>query len=287
MQQGEIFFSVVIPLYNKVHYIGDTIRSVLNQTYANYEIVVVDDGSTDGSYERVCDFAESHPQIKVLRQKNQGVSVARNKGIDSAQNDYIAFLDADDVWDKNCLETFRDLIEKFDGEYAFAVAQRDYLLNNKMEKGKTMLIRDHCKYNYLFQTSCICVRKSVFDEVGMFKPGAQTGEDRDCWLRISCRHPFVFCNKELVLHPKTTENNLGAIKKRPAAEVFPYWEWYGYSSLYAQNIKRYASGMILWQAFDFYKSGQYEEARRMLKRIRSAHHVLRRLALGVCLLFKR
>lgn len=113
MKQINIFFSVIIPLYNKIKYVKETVLSVQNQTYRNYEILIIDDGSTDGSYELVCNLSKLDDKIKVFRQKNSGVSCARNKGIENASGEYICFLDADDLWHDNYLETINKAIALF------------------------------------------------------------------------------------------------------------------------------------------------------------------------------
>ncbi len=99
------FFSVVIPLYNKANYISQCIKSVLDQSFSDFEIVMVDDGSTDGSVELVHGFLDD--RIRLISQTNQGVSVARNTGITRATGRYVAFLDADDYWEPDLLETAR------------------------------------------------------------------------------------------------------------------------------------------------------------------------------------
>ena len=119
-------YSVVIPLYNKEHYIEKTISSVLNQTFQDFEIIVIDDGSKDKSLSKARKLEKRSEKIRVIEQENQGVSVARNTGVEYAKGDYIAFLDADDEWRDNYLETMEgkklpkmsgfDLLEKLQNE---------------------------------------------------------------------------------------------------------------------------------------------------------------------------
>ena len=97
-----IKFSIVIPLYNKENYIEKTLQSVFNQSYSNYEVIIVNDGSTDKSIDVVNQF--SNKNIKIINQTNQGASSARNRGIAEASNQWIALLDADDIWLKNHLK---------------------------------------------------------------------------------------------------------------------------------------------------------------------------------------
>ena len=103
--------SVVIPLYNKEHQIAETLRSVLEQTFQDFEVVIVDDGSTDKSSEEALKIRD--PRIRFVRQENAGVSAARNRGIEEARFDLIAFLDADDRWKPEYLQTQYDLFQKY------------------------------------------------------------------------------------------------------------------------------------------------------------------------------
>ena len=104
-------YSVVIPLYNKEHFIKKAIQSVLKQSFQDFEIIIVDDGSTDRSLEIARKFESE--KLKVYTQPNQGVSVARNKGIENASGEYIAFLDADDTWNMDYLETIDELTTSY------------------------------------------------------------------------------------------------------------------------------------------------------------------------------
>ena len=104
-------FSVVMPLFNKEDSVPSTIRSILSQTYSNYELIIINDGSTDLSRERAASFSD--PRIQIIDQQNLGVSAARNRGIKAASNPYIAFMDADDIWEPEYLQTQRKLIQDY------------------------------------------------------------------------------------------------------------------------------------------------------------------------------
>ena len=104
-------FSVVIPLYNKAHTIKRTLKSDLNQTFIDFEILVINDGSTDTGVDIVNNFKDK--RVKVLNQENQGVSAARNKGVANAQFEFIALLDGDDEWDEKYLETISQSLQKY------------------------------------------------------------------------------------------------------------------------------------------------------------------------------
>ncbi len=112
------FFSIVIPLYNKEKNIGSTIDSVLNQTFSDFELIVVDDGSTDRSAEIVASYDD--PRIRLIKKENGGVSSARNRGVKSSVGHYLYFLDADDIMVAECLEKFDELVEMFPSYNVYA-----------------------------------------------------------------------------------------------------------------------------------------------------------------------
>lgn len=128
-------FSVVVPLYNKENCIRMTLESVKKQSFKDYEVIVVDDGSTDRSLEEARKIKSEN--ITIIHQQNQGVSVARNTGILHAQGQYIAFLDADDEWEPDYLKTIDHLIEKYPESDMYVTAYRV-----DMGNGKAIIQRD-------------------------------------------------------------------------------------------------------------------------------------------------
>src|SRR5690625_5076160 len=125
-------FSVVIPLYNKELSIRNTLQSVLDQTFTDFEIVIVNDGSTDSSAAIVEEFTD--PRIRLIHQENQGVSAARNKGIEEAKYDWIVFLDGDDLWENNHLEEFVKMIKLFPEDRVFCTSHTKSKLKKEYEK---------------------------------------------------------------------------------------------------------------------------------------------------------
>ena len=226
-------FSVVIPLYNRANLIERAIRSVLGQTWQNFEILVVDDGSTDGGGDVVARISD--PRIRCLRQENAGVSAARNRGIAEAtrfaqterfgqtERDYIAFLDSDDEWKPDCLEQFRQLIEEFPqcGLYAQSYELVISRKNNQSTCRSPRSLRgfplgwkghlpDYFKMaasSIPFLTSSTCVPREILEESGGFPIGVQMGEDLSLWLSIALRHPIALCHSQNVLHYIHLEGN--------------------------------------------------------------------------------
>jgi Glycosyltransferases involved in cell wall biogenesis len=196
-------FSVVIPLYNKEPHVKRTLNSVLAQTIQDFEIIVVDDGSTDKSKEVVKSFSDY--RIQLISQKNAGVSVARNRGINEAKADFIAFLDADDEWKPNFLEEIFGLINKYPSAGAYAVAYNICLPYGKIRIARYKAIplapwKGLLPSYFLAAatgehpvcSSSICIPKHIFSDIGGFKVGAWWGEDDDMWGRIAIKYPIAF-----------------------------------------------------------------------------------------------
>ena len=191
-------YSVVIPLYNKQNYIERTLRSVLKQTCQDFEIIVVDDGSTDDSLkeaEKVCS-----DKIQIIQQKNLGVAVARNTGIAHAKGQYISFLDADDEWKECYLETIDALVNKYQQSDIYVTAYRVHLGEGKYKNSTQLEPAEGCLDSYwlTFQkgydfvwTSVTTVKKETLLKAGCFKAGEKIGQDLDMWARVARINPHV------------------------------------------------------------------------------------------------
>ena len=191
-------YSVVIPLYNKPEYISRTLKSVLAQSFQNFEVIVVDDGSRDDSL-KIARQTDSD-KIRVIAQENQGTAVARNTGIEHASGEYIAFLDADDEWKSNYLETIDTLTEKYPQSDVFVTAYRVVMGKNKYNYSSRLTPDEGCLESYwmTFQypydfvwTSATVIRKSTVLKAGCFKPGERIGQDLDLWARVARINPRV------------------------------------------------------------------------------------------------
>ena len=205
----EVYFSVVIPLYNKEAYVAKTLNSVLNQTYRNFEVIIVNDCSTDNSLD-VVKAARDH-RIKIIEHsENKGLSASRNTGINAATHLYIAFLDADDYWDFTYLETIVNLIKEYPEESVFATHYRENYNDKffvprsnlpKISKGKMLLIRDFFKINsgrLILTQSCIVVHKTVFEQIGYYDENVTFAEDIDFYIR--CFHTYNLAYYNDVCH---------------------------------------------------------------------------------------
>lgn len=197
-------FSVIIPLYNKELSIGNTIQSVLNQTYQDYEIVIVNDGSTDSSLQVVEKINDS--RIRIINKPNRGVSSARNRGIKEAKYEWIAFLDGDDLWDPNKLEELYKIIIS-NNNIDWIITAFTIIINNKkkneikyFKSGILSNIIDDLLQGLKIHTSAVIVKKERFleDERLYFTEGINNSEDREVWYKLCCKFPKpYYVNKTL------------------------------------------------------------------------------------------
>lgn len=199
--------SVIIPTYNRKLIVESAIRSVLNQKFEDYEIIVVDDGSTDGTRE----YLESlNLPIKIISKQNGGVASARNAGIKVALGKYIAFLDSDDSWlpDKlsaqiSYLEAHPEIPLVYIDEYI--EVNGEVLVETRFQRAN---VSDDVKNNFLLpgfiqqtpiHTSSVMIRKNVFDEIGYFNETLKIHEDSELWNRISMKYKFGYIDIPLAI----------------------------------------------------------------------------------------
>jgi glycosyltransferase involved in cell wall biosynthesis len=208
--------SVIIAAYNAQSYIDETVRSVLAQTHPAVEIIVVDDGSTDGTIERLAAFGD---RIKLHQQANGGAAAARNAGARKATGEWIAFLDADDLW----------LPRKLECELMAADAPLVYTNRyNIGERGElpevqsdvTQMLEGDVFVELMLRgnfitSSSVMLRREVFEQLGGFYEGLSRAEDYDMWLRVAERHPVRYCHEPLVryrFHASGKSRNHGLMR---------------------------------------------------------------------------
>ncbi|MFA6582917.1 MAG: glycosyltransferase family A protein [Elusimicrobiaceae bacterium] len=224
-----IRISVIIPLYNKAAHIKRALDSVLNQTEQDFEIIVIDDGSTDAGEDIVKTYAD--PRIKYFRQENQGVSVARNNGIKQAQADFVSFLDADDEYLPKFLETVLRLRKNYPQAGLYSTAYQIQEPNGKTKKPQYKaippfpwegIIPDYFESALGTQpcwTSAVAVPKQVFEKAGYFPPGEKLGEDLDTWFRIALKYPVIFSNYRGAVYHQNTQNRSCSLYKNTQGYV--------------------------------------------------------------------
>lgn len=209
--------SIVIPVYNSEKTVGEALDSVLAQVYADYEVIVVNDGSTDDSEAVIRRYVTGgKADIICVTQKNKGAAAARNAGIRIAKGELIAFLDADDLWDNDKLKTavetldahpevmlvFSDMRHSVDGKMVHA----SYLHERGYRHIASGQIYDNLlKENFIFTPTAV-MRKSVFTKTGDFDESLKIAEDYDLWLRIALRFEILFIDRPLVTRRRIGSN---------------------------------------------------------------------------------
>lgn len=265
-----MYFSVVIPLYNKQNSIVATLQSVLAQTYQNFEIVVVDDGSTDDSARIAEEYIRERMAYsvecrgKVIRKANGGVCSARNRGIQEARYDYIALLDGDDLWDEHYLEEQVKLIRDFPEAKMWGINFAEMSNGELIRKLPTGLPEGYRGYveNYfqipgrisdLYCSSSVVISKEVFERVGYFDERIKYAEDNDMWFRIIARYPVAFYDRYMAFYLFDAENR-ALNKPIPLKYFLPYYvdkyRAYKDNEVFYAWINRWSANMIRKYYFD-------------------------------------
>ena len=194
--------SIIIPTYNRLPMLKEAVNSVLAQQFEDMELIVVDDGSTDGTAEEMKQYGG---RVKLIQQsQNRGVSGARNKGILHARGKYVAFLDSDDLWVKGKLKI---QVSFLDENPHYPICYTDEIWIRKGKRVNPML--KHSKYSgWIFEKclplciispSSVVMKRTLFPRVGLFDEALPVCEDYDFWLRISARFPIFFINRKLII----------------------------------------------------------------------------------------
>ena len=225
--------SVNIPCYNSGRFIKETLESVLAQTYGGFEVIVLDDGSTDDTAGIVKSFSDT--RIKYFYQENAGLAETRNKAIALSSGEYIAFLDHDDLWLPEKLEKQMDFLEKNTGT---GLLFSDFYLLKDGRREKTTYFgncapkRGHIFENLLFdEATFICIsttvmRRDIFDKIGYFKKEFKSGEECDLFLRVAKDYELDYIDEPLAayrLHPGNFSNRK-EIYIKEAFDILRFWE---------------------------------------------------------------
>lgn len=215
-------FTVVTPLFNKPQSINRAINSVLSQTFENFEYIVVDDGSTDESPQRVQEFSD--PRLQLLQQANRGASSARNLGIQHARTELIAFLDADDTWEPEFLSVIYELTRSYPEAGAFASG---YFVKQSGKEATTAFFPNvpHGRQGGIISSyfavaangknpmwsSAVCLRKSTLVELDGFPEGVRVLEDLHLWARVAMAVPIAYNARPLATYFRDAENRRGPV----------------------------------------------------------------------------
>lgn len=213
-------FSIIIPVYNKGKSIANTLNSALCQSFTDFEIIIINDGSTDESAAEILRISDS--RIRFFETTNQGVSQTRNLAIEKANGTLIAFLDADDYWFPSHLSRIYQLFVQFPSAGLLACNYELYYTENCIKKPYFIdiptnnwsgIVDDFFKSSYINRiawTSAVAVPKKVLEKVGNFCPEITlgAGEDTDLWIRIALQYPVAFDNKITARHNLFAENRM-------------------------------------------------------------------------------
>lgn len=281
--------SVVVPCYNARAYIGATLRSVIAQRLPDLEIIVVDDGSSDGSAELV---ARDFPQVRIERQSNQGVAAARNRGIELARGDWIAFVDADDIWLPGKLQAQMRLLQEHPEALCCYSAWKVWRSEQpepsptelaKVEdengladrwQGASGWIYDQLLLDCWVWTSTVLVKRELLQQLGGFDPALRLGEDYDLWLRISRHTPILRVPQALALY----RDHPHSITKRPpdinyqALVVTRAIERWGYRAVQGEDADPKAVARAMARCWNYFAAAhlQSRNTRQALKAGREA-----------------
>ncbi len=210
--------TVIIPTYNRAGFLKEAIDSVFAQDFCDFELIVVDDGSTDETPQVLAPY----PNIRVLRQHRRGVSAARNSGISATTGRFVAFLDSDDLWLPQKLSAQVAFFKTQPG--ALACQTEEIWIRNgvrvnpkKRHKKPSGMIFEPSLKLCLVSPSAVMVKRSLLDEVGRFDENLPVCEDYDLWLRIGCRFPIYLIDKPLVIKRGGHDDQLS---KTPGLERF-------------------------------------------------------------------
>jgi glycosyltransferase involved in cell wall biosynthesis len=263
-------FSVIIPLYNKAPYIEKAINSVLSQSFQDFELIVVDDGSKDDGLKKVQEFKSS--KIQIIEQENAGVSTARNNGVKAAKYNYIAFLDADDWWDKDFLQEIKKLIEECPEAAMYASSY--YIVKNGNNRVAPIALPENFKTGYIdyiktySQRLCMPVtsitavlKKSAFEETGGFKPQLKLGEDFDVWLRIALKHKVAFINKQLAYYNQDVDvqNRATVNLQKPQDNMLWHLDDFEKEAKRVDYLKQLLDNLRVYSLLPYYLEKKYRD----------------------------
>lgn len=269
--------SIVIPAFNAAAFIRDALDSVAAQTYQDYEIIVVDDGSDDLTVERIKEWSTAHPEVplRLFHHEHQGISAARNAGIQESRGSYVAFLDADDLWTPRKLEAVMACLEK--PSPADLVCHDEWLEEGGGRKGTCrhgpystyadLLFRGNC-----ISTSAVVVRRNLVLQVGGFSPKWIHGmEDYDLWLRLAeagCRIAYVHENLGVYRRlGQGISNKVQPHYEEGLAVLAAHYDRWKRKSVYARYLMRkHRAAMLRGASRSLLQCRAHHQARRFWRR---------------------
>ena len=265
--------SIVIPLYNKEKSVSRAIESVLRQNYVNFELIIVNDGSTDNSLDVVEKISDK--RIKIISKNNGGVSSARNVGIENSNTDWICFLDADDYWKPNHLEIIKELQSKYQESKIYST-----LVCENSEKG-IEFIQNSLPENFegyinnyfsmapkgtIFHSSSVCVSKKALIEVGCFDTNLKHGEDLDVWFKLMMNNRAVVKKIGTAIYDLLGENRAMHLKCKYEKHLLSKMDDYRSNSV--PNLNEFIDYYILRNSVPYYFSVDKNKVYPALRNVR-------------------
>ena len=208
--------SIIIPVYNASRFLEETINSIQEQTYSNWEAIFIDDCSSDNSYNLIKKYQKEDKRIKLIKNKtNSGAAVSRNNGIDHAEGDYLCFLDADDKWHPEKLEKQINFMQELNCEFSFTGYQ---FANEKCNpNGKIVSVPDKINYKQALKNTTIWTSTVMFDMNKLSKedirmPNIKRGQDTATWWKVLKKIQYAYGLNEVLSYYRRTNNSLSANK---------------------------------------------------------------------------
>jgi len=271
-------FSVIIPLYNKEKFVEKTLQSVLSQTFDDYEIIVVDDCSTDKSLDIVTNFKAD--KLKIIKhQNNKGLSAARNTGIKNASSEYIAFIDADDTWEPFFLEKISELVHKFPDAGIFASGYEEKYPNGRaldvhknldFAPGEMNIVADFFKANAhqpIFCYSSAVIRREVFEKAGYFDEKITYGEDIDFNIRAGQQFKLAYYNAVCAAYIMNSENQI--TRSSPGNKVITDFAKYEPNAKHNPSLKKFLDFNRYIVAMEYKLGGFHQQFKKLVSEINS------------------
>ena len=276
-------FSVIIPLYNKAPYVAKAIQSVLAQIFADYELVIVDDGSRDESAAIASQVIIGHDNCHLIRQGNAGVSMARNNGVAASHGDYLCFLDADDWWEETFLEEMVKLIEDCPeagvygtgytivNETKHKTREAPIGLETGFEKGYINYCQVYAKTLVMpLWTGAVCMPRQVFDEMGGFPKGIKLGEDFLLWIHVALKYKVAFLNKPLSFYNQDVDVVHRGVGRLHKPQEHMLWNLTDLGPLEKKDVdyKKLVDGLRTYSLLPYYLSREYHaDAKKELDKV--------------------
>jgi glycosyltransferase involved in cell wall biosynthesis len=227
--------SIITANYNCENFIDDTIKSVLKQTYKNWEMIIVDDLSTDNSIKIIENYIKEDNRIKLIKLKeNSGAAVARNRAIEEAKGRYIAFLDSDDLWEKTKLE--KQLAFMQENSYDFTYTNYNLVDESNSRYGNTFKAKKESSYHDLLKTCSIGCLTVIYDTENLGKvtmPLILKRQDYGLWLKILKKIDKAYCLDESLAVYRTRQNSISSNKLKASQ-----YQWKIYREVEKLNIFR-------------------------------------------------